>query len=84
MPYNDDGEKIANPGMMEIKIERGGENVNVEVPEGATIKALIEDGHLRGIGVVNTRLNGVPAQEDMSLHSGDIVAAVPKSGEQNV
>lgn len=69
-------------GQIEVTIERGGEHVTAFVPEGSTVSALIEGGHLRGIGVASTRVNGAPADEDTRLGPGDEVNQVPKSGRQ--
>ena len=69
-------------GMMEVHIERGGEYLQAYVPEGATIKALITDGHLRGINVASTRVNGSPAEDETILENGDSVSQVPRSGKQ--
>lgn len=80
MSYYDD-EKLPE-GMIEISIERGGENVRTVIPEGTVVRALIEDGHLRGVEVVNTRVNGAPAREDTRLQNGDTVSQIPKSGVQ--
>lgn len=68
--------------MVEITIERGGEYVRVEVPEGSTVSALIQDDHLRGINVSSTRVNGNLASPETPLQQGDQVAQVPKSGKQ--
>ena len=69
-------------GMVNITVERGGEFLRTTVPEGSTIKALIEDGHLRGITVANTRVNGALANEDTPVQDGDTVSQIPKSGKQ--
>lgn len=76
-----DNEQTA-PGMVEITVERGGEFIRAEVPEGSTIKALIEDGHLRGIDVANTRVNGALADENATVAEGDTVSQIPRSGKQ--
>jgi hypothetical protein len=70
------------PDMVNITVERGGEFIRASVPTGCTIKALIEDGHLRGISVANTRVNGALANEDTTIHDGDTVSQIPKSGKQ--
>lgn len=82
MTYDDDGNRITRQGYIEIVIHRGGEQVRTEVREESTINALIEDGHLRGINVANTRLNNAPASGDDTIHAGDTVSQVPKSGSQ--
>jgi molybdopterin converting factor small subunit len=69
-------------GYIEVTIERGGESVNTIVPEGSTLSALIQDGHLRGVDVATTRVNGAPADTKTPLRAGDSVAQVPKSGTQ--
>lgn len=69
-------------GFVEVRMERGGERLMLQVPEGATIKALIEDGHLRGINVASTRVNGAQAEDDTVLQGGDSVSQIPKSGTQ--
>jgi sulfur carrier protein ThiS len=69
-------------GMISVRIEKGGENVDTQVPEGSTIRALIEDNHLRGLEVVSTRVNGTPASDSTPLQEGDRISQVPKSGKQ--
>ena len=69
-------------GQIEITIERGGETITAFVPEGSTISALIREGHLRGIEVASTRINGAPAGVATTLREGDEVDQVPKSGKQ--
>ncbi|KKL87893.1 hypothetical protein LCGC14_1930190 [marine sediment metagenome] len=78
----DFGDENPASEMIEITVERGGEFVRATVPVGSTIKALMEDGHLRGISVANTRVNGALAEEDTPIHSGDTVSQIPKSGKQ--
>lgn len=75
-------EEVPNNSNIEITIERGGEYIKAFVPEGATVEALIQNGHLRGIQVANTRVNGAPAVNDTALQTGDTVSQVPKSGTQ--
>jgi hypothetical protein len=65
-----------------IKIQMGGETIETNVDEGSTVQALIEGGHLRGIEVANTRLNGAPASSRDTLQDGDSVSQVAKSGQQ--
>ncbi len=65
-----------------ISIERGGEVVETNVPEGSSVSALIEDDHLRGIAVASTRVNGRPATASTQLNEGDAVSQVPTSGKQ--
>lgn len=74
--------QYAEDGQIEVTIERGGERVTAFVPEDSTVNALIEQGHLRGINVAGTRVNGGPADGDTRLQHGDQVTQVPKSGEQ--
>jgi len=50
------------------------------VDQGATIKALFDGGHLRGIDAQAVRVNGVPATEDTVLCDNDNVQAVPTGG----
>jgi hypothetical protein len=80
--YDEDGNPVTNLGMIEIKVRRGAETIDTEVPEGSTVQALIEDGHLRGVTVASTRLNGSPADGSSPLQQGDTVEQVPKSGKQ--
>ncbi len=63
-----------------ITIERGGEMVRTTVPEGATVKALTEGGHLRGIDT-SVLVNGRPATENTPVRDRDEVTEVPKSGQ---
>lgn len=65
-----------------VTIERGGESTTTECDEGCNIQALIEDGHLRGVAVANTRVNGAPAEVNTPVRDGDTVSQVPKSGRQ--
>lgn len=69
-------------GQIRVTIELGGEMITTEVPEGSTVQALIENGHLRGINAASTRLNGSPAAPSTPLRNGDSVSQVPKSGKQ--
>ena len=69
-------------GTIRISIERGGELVETNVPEGSSVSALIEDDHLRGISVASTRVNGRPATATTPLNDGDSVSQVPTSGKQ--
>lgn len=69
-------------GQIRVTIELGGEMITTEVPEGSTVQALIENGHLRGINAATTRLNGAPASVNSPLQDGDEVTQVPKSGRQ--
>jgi hypothetical protein len=80
--YDDDGNKITKKGFIEILVQRGAEEIRTEVPEGSTISALIEDGHLRGVNVANTRLNNAPAGSGDTVYDGDTVTQVPRSGKQ--
>jgi molybdopterin converting factor small subunit len=73
---------MTDDGRIEIKIERGGESITTTIEAGATVQALISDGHLRGVEVVNTRVNGAPAEDDTVLQSGDTVSQIPLSGKQ--
>lgn len=75
-------EQNGNEDMVNITVERGGEFVRTTVPVGSTIKALIEDGHLRGIDVANTRVNGTLADENATIAEGDTVSQIPRSGKQ--
>jgi len=68
--------------MIRISIERGGETVETNVPEGSSVSALIEDDHLRGVAVASTRVNGRPATGSTPLNDGDQVSQVPTSGKQ--
>lgn len=79
---DENGNPIPTPGMIEITVRRGAETVNTEVPDGSTVQFLIENGHLRGIQVASTRLNGAPVDGDPTLQKGDTVEQVPKSGRQ--
>ncbi len=69
-------------GMISVRIERGGEFVDTQVPEDSNVQALIEDGHLRGITTSSTRVNGEPATPNTPLQNGDQVSQIPKSGKQ--
>lgn len=69
---------------IKVTIEMGSEIITTSVDEGATVQALIEDGHLRGIEAASTRLNGAPASPGTPLQDGDSVSQVPKSGRQGV
>lgn len=69
-------------GMIIVKIERGGEVIETQVSEGSTVRALIEDDHLRGIETCSTRVNGTPASDTTPLKAGDQISQVPKSGKQ--
>lgn len=80
--YDDDGNRIARPGYIDIIVQRGGDEVRTEVPEGSTINFLIQEGHLRGVAVANTRLNNAPANGDDTVLPGDTVVQIPRSGKQ--
>lgn len=83
MTMYEDGEALPVPeGFMEIRIEKGGEVLKTRVPEGSTIRVLINDGHLEGITTSSTRVNGAAATPDTSLKNGDNVYQVPTSGKQ--
>jgi hypothetical protein len=82
MEYDYEGNPVTSPGMIRIHIERGGESTTIEVPEDSSIQAVIEDGHLRGVDVANTRLNDAPASPSDGLQNGDTVTQIPKSGKQ--
>ncbi|KKN80409.1 hypothetical protein LCGC14_0330020 [marine sediment metagenome] len=69
-------------GMINVRIGRGGEVVDTQVPENSTVQALIEDGHLRGIKACTTRVNGSPATPNTPLQNGDQVSQIPRSGKQ--
>ena len=69
-------------GMISVRIERGGEYVDTQVPEDSNVQALIEDGHLRGITASSTQVNGEPATPNTPLQNGDQVSQIPKSGKQ--
>ena len=73
---------MASNRQITVTIQMGGETITTSVPEGATVQALIEDGHLRGINAALTRVNGAPAAPDSPLCDGDQVSQVPKSGQQ--
>lgn len=69
-------------GYIRITIERGGEQVITDVPEGSTVGALIQSEHLRGVSVASTRVNGQPATASTPVCNGDTASEVPKSGKQ--
>ena len=69
-------------GYIRVTIERGGEQTITDVPEGSTVGALIEQGHLRGVAVASTRVNGLPATGSTPISDGDTASEVPKSGKQ--
>lgn len=71
-------------GFIRINIERGGEYITTDVPEGSTVQALIDGDHLRGVQVSSTRVNGAPAENSTPLENGDSVSQIPKSGKQGL
>jgi hypothetical protein len=73
---------MAKKDYVDIIIVYGADEIRTEVPEGSSINALIEDGHLRGVNVSNTRLNNAPAKGNDVVKEGDTVRQVPKSGVQ--
>lgn len=73
---------MAETQMINVTIERGGERLETQVPEGSTIQVLIDNGHLRGITAASPRLNGEAATSQTPLQNGDSVSQVPKSGKQ--
>ena len=70
-------------GMIEVTVCSNGESVSTTVPDGATIQALFDNGHLRGIqtGAAAFRVNGQSANQETALRNGDRVNAVPTGGK---
>ncbi len=67
-------------GKMRIKIEINGESISTEVDKGATVQALFEEGHLRGVEVDAVRVNARSAVADEELEDGDVVQNAPTGG----
>jgi hypothetical protein len=66
---------------MKVSIEVNGEFITTEVPVDSTVRALFEDGHLRGIDTINAiRVNGHPATAATVVKEGDTVATAPVGG----
>lgn len=74
--------ETGQPKKITVNIERGGEYIQTTCNEGDTVQALIQDGHLRGIEVTSTRVNGAPAKPSTPLREGDTVTQIPRSGRQ--
>lgn len=69
-------------GKMTVKISCNGETVETTCEQGATIQALFDGGHLRGLqtGAAAVRVNGKLADRNTQLNDGDRVNAVPTGG----
>lgn len=65
---------------MTVSIEANGEFITTDVPQNATVKALFEGGHLRGIDAQAVRVNGRPATQDTPLRNEDVVQTAPQGG----
>ena len=70
-------------GHMEITIFAGGEEIRTVVPQGSTIEAVFQGGHLRGVqaGAAAFRVNGGAANGNTILNPNDQVQAVPIGGK---
>lgn len=66
--------------LMKVSIEANGEFITTEVPQDATVKALFEGGHLRGIDAQAIRVNGRPATQETALQAEDKVQVAPTGG----
>jgi hypothetical protein len=67
-------------GTMTVSIEANGEFITTEVPQDATVRALFEGGHLRGIDAQAVRVNGRPATQDTQLEPEDNIQVAPTGG----
>ena len=74
-------DKELEDGQMQVTIEVNGEFVVTSVPIGATVQALFDEGHLRGIEVGSVRIGGKPVKPDTVVKEGETVQAVPSSGK---
>jgi hypothetical protein len=66
--------------LMKVSIEADGEFITTEVPRDATVKAIFEGGHLRGVDAQAIRVNGRPATQETILQENDRVQAAPTAG----
>lgn len=67
-------------GQMKVSIEANGEFITTVVPQGSTVKALFDGGHLRGIDAQAVRVNGRPATQETPLTEGAAVQTAPTGG----
>jgi len=62
--------------MIQIRIEHGTRHISTEVPEGTTVKEVIQNPNFKAILVfddVHAFVNGVRANSNQVLEDGDVV-----------